>query len=226
MLKVDAIDVALGRMRAPQGASSRQLQLSPLPNNMSDLVRLAAEQKDTVERYVEQKNLKAEQLVEAAQLYLQNLILNSGEDAHKTLGLKPGATAAEIKDHKRMLLKWLHPDLNKNRWQSALFNRVQTASERLQSTSEAASVQAEGMTPSRSAPGATRSRRRAEHQRALHASNYKRNVGRRTFLLRNVALPAMAIAVGAVMIYLVNTQTPAGHAFRNSVQSWAFGKSQ
>ena len=132
MLRVDAIDVALSKSRLPP--SQKQ---SALPDNMTDLVRLAAEHKDTLTLYANRKNMKSEQLVEAARFYLQTLILENKTDDHKTLGLTPAATAAEIKDHKRMLLKWLHPDLNKNRWESSLFNRVQLAAERLEAPPEA-----------------------------------------------------------------------------------------
>jgi hypothetical protein len=199
MLRVDAIDVALNTLRAPLSSKS-----IALPNNMSDLIRIAAEHQETVDRYVQEKKQKPEQLVEAAQFYLQSMILNSGEDAFKTLGLRPGASATDIKDHKRMLLKWLHPDLNKNRWQSALFNRVQTAAVKLQKLEEAELPDVQAVAPQTSKSPHKKSKRKPV------LAGYQRTTGRRALLIRSVGYPALTIAVGAAIIYLLNAQFHTG----------------
>jgi hypothetical protein len=59
--------------------------------------------------------------------FLQQALLYPGADNYRVLGLSPGATLNDIKDHKRLLLKWLHPDRNSSSWEQLLFQRVATA---------------------------------------------------------------------------------------------------
>jgi hypothetical protein len=49
---------------------------------------------------------------EACVTVLSVILFNRRTDPHRVLGLQAGASEDEVRDHKRLLLKWLHPDRN------------------------------------------------------------------------------------------------------------------
>jgi hypothetical protein len=119
---VSAIDVVLAVFRQPTTFAAPKHGM--LPPGMLDIIKAAAGDEDTLNVFSEQKNLSAEQIKQASQFYLQKLLTTAGADNHRKLGLDYGATSLQIKDHKRWLLKWLHPDRNPSKWESLLFVEV------------------------------------------------------------------------------------------------------
>ncbi|WP_139251615.1 J domain-containing protein [Kaistia soli] len=63
-----------------------------------------------------------------ATLYLLVVLFEQETDPSRTLGVPPGAPADLIQDHRKWLLKWLHPDRNANSNLAALSVRVLAAS--------------------------------------------------------------------------------------------------
>jgi hypothetical protein len=128
-----AIDVAVQMFRQPNGFGiSRRGELPP---GVIDVIKAAAGDEETVRRLAVQKNVEDLQIVEAAQFYLRNVLTSAGHNPHRKLALGQGADAAMIKDHKRWLLKWLHPDRNPSKWENILFAQVKEAALHLEHNS-------------------------------------------------------------------------------------------
>jgi hypothetical protein len=129
MEETEAIETALEAYRRPQ--AMRGIMRAPLPRGMLLAIKLAAAAPEEVERLFRSESAEALPLREAAAFYLQQLLTGATDD-YRQLALAPGAGLQEVKEHKRWLLKWLHPDRNGNSWESALFQRVAASAARLE----------------------------------------------------------------------------------------------
>jgi hypothetical protein len=125
-----AIHRALDAYRKP--VLARALRRADVPPGMLSLIKIAAGAEDEIAEWVSQDIGEAALLKDAASFYLQQLLTQADGDSHRQLGLRPDATPQDVKDHKRWLLKWLHPDRNGNQWEHVLFHRVTSAAERLE----------------------------------------------------------------------------------------------
>jgi hypothetical protein len=126
----DALGIALDLYRRPQRAHA--LRRHGVPKGMLDVIKIAASSDEEVEVLAGAKTDGDVQVREAAIFFLQQMLMPEDGDDHRQLGLEPGASLQDVKDHKRWLLKWLHPDRNPNAWEQVLFRRVTTAAERLE----------------------------------------------------------------------------------------------
>ena len=125
-----AVKIALTAYLQPsllRGVSSQ-----PFPDDTLDVIRVAAGDDDVLAKCAKTHSTTAETLRGACVLYLRSAIIHAGKDNYRLLLLPTGASAADVKTHSRWLLKWLHPDLNKSAWESALFLRVRQAAKDLE----------------------------------------------------------------------------------------------
>jgi hypothetical protein len=120
-----AKDLALEVFRQP--ILARRLQKQQLPDGMLDVIKIAAGDSATLN-----PNADDPQLHNAAIFFLQQALLSNENDNFRLLGLNPNANLDEIREHRRWLLKWLHPDRNHNKWESTLFARVNAAATQLE----------------------------------------------------------------------------------------------
>jgi hypothetical protein len=120
-----AVDVVIAVFRQPSTFLAPKQGM--LPKDMLDIIKAASGDETTLQKLSEQKHVSAEQMKQASQFYLQKLLTTAGDDKHRKLCLDYGATPSQIKDHKRWLLKWLHPDRNPSKWESQLFVEVSKA---------------------------------------------------------------------------------------------------
>jgi hypothetical protein len=189
MQETEAIETALEAYRHPHAV--RTLKRGPIPAGMLTLIKLAAASPEEVEKLVTEETARQLPLREAAAFYLQQLLISAGND-YRQLGLAPGASLQEVKDHKRWLLKWLHPDRNRNSWESALFKRVVASAERLESALR------EGVQPL----PAQKTRRHRKPKRAgswqVAQRRVKQAVGWRSRLLKAAMVAAAIIVVVAL----------------------------
>lgn len=131
MDSVQAIEIALEAYKSPQ--AFRAAHRMPLPDGMLTLIKLAASTPDNIRNLVDDDTADQLPVRDAAIFYLQHVLTHAHDDASQ-LALTKHATLQEVKDHKRWLLKWLHPDRNPNSWESVLFHRVKEASTRLEAS--------------------------------------------------------------------------------------------
>lgn len=211
MQNLDAIDMALRHTR--QSGGQRRMGPAPLPANMLELLKVAAEDSETLARCSLAKGVTPGVLLDSSRFALQKIILESGVDHHRALGLEAGASATQVRDHKRLLLKWLHPDRNHNSWESALFLRVQEAVEKLES-GETRPVVAK--------PMAVENRKKSGRENQTKnrpVANFRPATSRGRVLFRNASIPVLTIAAAAASIYVASVYGPSGAAAKASLFS-------
>jgi hypothetical protein len=116
-----ARDIAVDVFSQP--VLARRIQRHPLPEGMLEVIQIAAGNRADDNNHLSQ---------EAAIFFLQQVLVSRENDNFRLLGLNPGASLELIKEHRRWLLKWLHPDRNHNKWESTLFARVNSAALQLE----------------------------------------------------------------------------------------------
>ena len=104
----------------------------PIPNDAITVIRVAAGDDEVIKEYAKKHDTSSQTIKDACVLYLRTVIASAGQDHYRLLLLPAGADTTQIKSHSRWLLKWLHPDLNKSAWESALFLRVRDAAKKLE----------------------------------------------------------------------------------------------
>lgn len=126
---LSAIELAFGLARMP--TMTRHLRSLPLPSGLSLVLGVAA----GIERDIEEVSLRfvctRTEAQAIARLYLQQAILFPGADSYRILCVRPGSPWEELVQNRRLLMRWLHPDANRNRWETDLFVRVSDAWEEL-----------------------------------------------------------------------------------------------
>lgn len=129
MSERQAIHIACDLYHRPLMA--RAVQTGPLPPGMLDVIKIAAGELPNRDGKLLPGALTPEQMRQAAVFFLQQALFQAKGDDFRLLGLGPDARREQVRDHKRWLLKWLHPDRNPSRWESQLFLKVSQAAERL-----------------------------------------------------------------------------------------------
>lgn len=130
MISASAVHNAWALYRQP--VFSRKSSRMNLHADMLELIKIAAGDGETIQKWSAEIGTDADHLQEAAAFYLQQIIGRPGNDAFGTIGLAADATALDIKNHKRWLLKWLHPDRNPSVWRQSLYRKVTAAAEQLE----------------------------------------------------------------------------------------------
>lgn len=120
-----AIQLALQLAQKPWLA--RELRSEPLPDDILDLIKLVAGCRETCREMESVTARPPEVLRVAAAHYLYVALFFSGAPPERVLGLRRGASHETMLQHKRWLLKWLHPDRNTDAWETGHMRRVLTA---------------------------------------------------------------------------------------------------
>jgi hypothetical protein len=133
--KDSAVLEALDMFKQP--AKARSMGRHVLPLDMLEVIKIAAGDQETTDRWAEGCREKSDVVRQSAVFFLQQTIAKAGDDKFRTLGLSSGAGVDEIRLHKRWLLKWLHPDRNPSKWETALFLRISTVANSLEDLRDA-----------------------------------------------------------------------------------------
>ena len=110
-MATDAVDLALACYRAPLEYKARLAASSPLPDGMNRLLKLVHHPEDLSDR----TGVRPEELRKAARFLIQQLCFARGASHYRVLGLDPGASREQIKEHYRLLMRLFHPDRNPGR---------------------------------------------------------------------------------------------------------------
>jgi hypothetical protein len=142
-----AVELALDLYRHPIKVTAARK--SALPADILALIRIVAGSDDEMAALDLPDVKSPTEMREAAAFFMQQVMFQKDNDSHRILGLNSKSTAQQIKDHKRLLLKWLHPDRNQNKWERVYFQRVLHAAEKLEGNSTNALVPVELPTKSK-----------------------------------------------------------------------------
>lgn len=122
----DAVALALAQHAAP--ARAEELRARALPTGITELLRVALGQKDTLDAAAVATRAEPQQLIDAARFFIEQQLLARvfDADAWRLLGLTPGADEETIKTHHRLLVRLVHPDRSDD-WAEAYADRVNRA---------------------------------------------------------------------------------------------------
>ena len=115
-----------------QPVLARTMVRIELPLGIKDVLRVAAEGLDRATLLAQSHGATPQELHSACLVYLQSVVFDQGATDSRLLGLSNIVTQRELRDNKRLILKWLHPDRNHNSWESKLFLRIDAAAKRLE----------------------------------------------------------------------------------------------
>ena len=120
-----ALEQALACHRAPALLAAARSR--PLPDSMLTLLRLAAGDHVMAAHCALASGESETEVVEAAAFFIQQVLFAPGTDSYRVLGVNPHAPDAQLKEHYRWLVRWLHPDRNTDDWDSVYADRVNVA---------------------------------------------------------------------------------------------------
>lgn len=110
-------------MAISRGQDAGRYAGAPLPEGMDDLLRLVTDQTDGARASVRQ---------DAAWRFLRDVVFHAQADDYRLLAANPGASPAELRRNRRMLLQWLHPDVSPTGGDVRLLQRMNEAWQRLE----------------------------------------------------------------------------------------------
>lgn len=116
---------ALALRQNPQGPRPAPNDL--LPDDVLTLLRIVAAESHALESAHLHTGQSRDTLREAAAFYLQQVLFAPRASSYRVLGVNPNQTDERIKEHYRWLVRWLHPDRNREEWDAVFANRVNRA---------------------------------------------------------------------------------------------------
>lgn len=131
-MRRSAIDIAMEALTKPEVAGL--LSVGPLPNGIKVLLRIVAdgEWRDETTDHVYRTH-SAETVRAASAAFLSIVLFTRPSEPYRVLGLPADATGQDVRDNKRLLLKWLHPDRNPRRREQEYLATVVEAADAIES---------------------------------------------------------------------------------------------
>lgn len=118
---VQAIELARMPTLAPA------MRRAPLPAGILQVIRLAGGDVEGGAAAGAALGCSPNYLRDAAVLFVQEVMLHDGSDHYRVLGVPADADHAQLREHFRCLMRWLHPDANGDGWESVFAMRVSGA---------------------------------------------------------------------------------------------------
>lgn len=120
-----ALFEALRLLELPSGVPAARTRR--FPDDVGLLIRLLAGDEASLEQARQQHPAAAEVLLDAAEFYLLQVCFTPGVDSYRVLGVNRDQPLERIREHYRLLVRWLHPDRNSDAWQTVYLDRVNQA---------------------------------------------------------------------------------------------------
>lgn len=120
-----ALTQALALLKTPTGLSAARA--ARFPEGITVLLRLVAVDVATIEHTVAQTGETEAVLRDAAEFYVLQVCFTPGIDSYRVLGANRDDSSTRIREHYRLLVRWLHPDRNSDAWQTVFLDRVNRA---------------------------------------------------------------------------------------------------
>lgn len=153
MSRREAIDIAIDALAKPGIASL--LSVGPLPSGIKSVLRIVADgewrspQTEHVYRQHDAETVRA-----ASAAFLATVLFDRASEPYRVLGLPKGAALDEVRENKRLLLKWLHPDRNPRAREQEFLSRVIAAAEAIETGKDSIAPRAGAKPNPRNPPAA------------------------------------------------------------------------
>lgn len=156
-----ALKLALELMHLPSRV--RHARAEPLPNGISDLLRVAAGDEAKAIHAASVLEREPDLVATAARFFVEQVLLAPDADCYRILGAERTATAADLRRNMALILRVLHPDVEREGL-SVLAGRVTGAWDHLKTSERRDAydrlLSAEAETRARRKPAPRRIRRR------------------------------------------------------------------
>jgi len=199
MRDASALQAALAMVQMP--SLVREARRSALPSGMTFLLEVGAGDTKALKEAAELTSYNPDRLRAASGFYIEQILLTNNDDSFRVLGANMETSAADLRRHMALLLKWLHPDvsthdkMNDQIDRSLFANRVTKAWEDLKTQDRRAayalaqnfaSRQKQAQPASRSAKrqGSSRRSRQQQHSKSkIHPAASRRKPRVRRFAM-------------------------------------------
>jgi hypothetical protein len=159
----------------------RHVRSNPLPDGMLLLLRVAAGDESATEIAAGFASRPAGVVREAAAFFIEQILLSPEADSYRVLGASRDATCGELRRNMVLLLKWLHPDTQREGDRSVFAGRVILAWDDLKTperrraydTGRRTSVTAKSRTRGNSGIHGIRARRVTSKQQSDHPKSWR-----------------------------------------------------
>jgi hypothetical protein len=125
--------LALDLVRAPMLAETMRRQPLLPSKEILVLLRIAGGCPETSREAVETTGKSSKDIKDAVALYLKQVLLYPDADSYRILGVDPLAPQETVREHLHWMMRWLHPDRNRDSWETVFACRVLSAWEDLKS---------------------------------------------------------------------------------------------
>jgi hypothetical protein len=129
MHEASALRVAIDLMHVPSRV--RATRLAPLPPQIDVVLRIAAGDEAAESEAARITERSREIVREASIFFIEQILLHPEADSYRVLGATPQAKTQELRHNMALLLRWLHPDMDRNGERAILARRVTRAWEEL-----------------------------------------------------------------------------------------------
>jgi len=126
--------LALDLLRTPVLAEVMRHQPLLPSTELLVLIRIAGGCPETSREAVDCTGKSLQHIRDAVVLYLKQILLFPDADSYRVLGVDPQASHSTIREHLHWMMRWLHPDRNRNSWETVFACRVLSAWEDLKSS--------------------------------------------------------------------------------------------
>ena len=120
-----AVKIAIDLFHVP--SLVRLIQSEPLPDGVPLLLRIAAGEEEAAQAAVKTLRRSQEVVRRAAIFFIEEILFAPQADSYRVLGVKPDASAVELRQNMGLLLKWLHPDKDPHDRQAIFVGKVTAA---------------------------------------------------------------------------------------------------
>jgi hypothetical protein len=159
MHETSALRVAIDLMHVPSRV--RAARLAPLPSQIDVVLRIAAGDEVAEIEAARLTECSREEVREAATFFIEQILLHPEADSYRVLGATPQAKNQELRRNMAWLLRWLHPDMDRNGERTILATRVTRAWEDLKTPTRRAKHDSAAESRKRARRNHERVRRRA-----------------------------------------------------------------
>lgn len=125
MSTLEAVQVAIDLVHVPSRV--RRQKSLPLPEGIPVVLRIAAGDEGALSEASHAVDRPPALLRNAAAFFIEQILLCPDADSYRVLGASRDATAGELRRNMALLLKWVHPDANRQSGRSIFAGRVTQA---------------------------------------------------------------------------------------------------
>ena len=173
-----ALKIAVDLLHFP--SQVRPMRSVPLPAGVLILLRIAAGDEEALSQATELAGRPSKTISEAATFFIEQILLYPGADSYRVLGARRDATNGELRRNMAMLLRWLHPDLDRQSGRSVFAARVTRAWNDLKTQERRAaydrlqcmSTVEKSLTRKRGGGGTSKSKRHGSNRGLHHETQY------------------------------------------------------